>query len=140
MRIAQIIGRFCTESVSIFRMKEVLFLNLCLGMTCKEVRAHFDKNDITDEQDMKNGFFWIRGWYPLFSERTYVGLCFQDGRLWMINIYPHFSEDAEGKPFRISENGRMICEKWVEEHKEHLPANAKVYYDIRMPEVCICIR
>lgn len=115
-------------------------LSLKIGMTIEEARTLFSIDDIVDEQDMKNGYYWIRGWYNLFSERTYVETCFKEDLLEMIIIGPHLSVKKDRQPFSLDMDDYRICQEWAVKYKEYLPAGAKAYYETKTPSVGIVIR
>lgn len=115
-------------------------MKIYIGMPYEEARNLFAIEDITSEQDMKNGYFWLRGKYTLFGEKTSTELCFKDGLLWMMCVYPHYNDGIEREPFSVSDRDYRICDLWVRQHKDELPESAKAFYDIRTPQVGVVIR
>jgi hypothetical protein len=123
-----------------FLCKDGDVMELHIGMTIEEARELFSFDDITNEQDMRNGYYWIRGWCTLFSERTYVKLCFQEGILRMVDIMPHLSVEKDRPPFSLDMDDYRICQEWVEKHKNQLPDGTNAYYEYKTPSVGVCIR
>lgn len=119
-------------------MKGDKVMKLHIGMTIEEAFDLFSIDDIY-VNDI-NDYYWVKGWYTLFSERIWVNLCFKDRKLWMINLYPHYKENENRAAYEIFSSDERICKEWVEKHKDQLPENTEAYYDHRTPEVGVAIR
>ncbi|MCQ2515448.1 MAG: hypothetical protein MJ094_01130 [Saccharofermentans sp.] len=115
-------------------------MNIYIGMPYEEVLKSLGEGDDVSVQDMKNGYSWIRGRFELCGERVKIAICFKDGLLWMIKIYPHYNLEVKREPFEIHPLDLKYCEQWLLKNKVELPDCATVIEDKRTPEVAILIR
>ena len=115
-------------------------MNLKIGMPVDEVRELIKSDGEIREQDMKNGYYWLRGRFEIFEESVPMSLCFKDGLLWMMEIMPQYNLDVERAPFEVLQIDRKCCREWLKTHKKQLPEGATVFEDRLTPRVGIVIR
>ncbi|WP_026524010.1 hypothetical protein [Butyrivibrio sp. MB2005] len=120
-------------------------LGIRIGMEKRDVLRLLEDSDILDMDDMKNGYTWVKCWIRPFGQRILCSICFKDGLVVEIDLYPYINEISCDESWADAseeqmEKDKVFCESWIKKYKTQLPDNAEVCVDRRSLSAGIIIR
>lgn len=120
-------------------------LGIRIGMERRDVLRLLEDSDILDIDDMENGYTWVKCWIRPFGQRILCSICFKDGLVVEIDLYPNIIEITGDESWADAseeqmEKDKVFCESWIKKYKIQLPDNAEVCVDRRNLSAGIIIR
>lgn len=120
-------------------------LGIRIGMEKRDVLRLLEDSGILDTNNMENGYTWVKCWIRPFGQRILCSICFKDGLVVEIDLYPNIIEITGNESWADAseeqmEKDKVFCESWIKKYKTQLPDNAEVCTDMRNLSAGIIIR